>query len=141
MPNNFLTIYEENDELCFNNHPVKICNYTLYMKEVKTKLIERCIALSHRLTKAFLSQNIESYTQSEISSLKAIYFTLSNKKALTPDQCNILSTILKNGLKIFEILHNYDLHSDEQSNKKGHLKNFMFIFAQIYDPVNFRDIF
>jgi hypothetical protein len=39
-------------------------------------------------------------------------------------------------------LHDYDLHSsDEQTNKRGHLKNFMLIFAQIYDPVNFRDIF
>lgn len=77
----------------------------------------------------------------EIASLKTIYFILSNKRALTADQCRILSTILKNGLKIFEILHIYDLHSDEQINKKGHLKNFMLIFAQIYDPVNFRDIF
>ena len=47
-----------------------------------------------------------------MASLKAIYFVLSNKKALTQDQCKVLSTILKNGLKIFEILHNYDLHSD-----------------------------
>ncbi len=53
-----------------------------------------------------------------------------------------MSCILKNGLRIFEILHDYDLHSsDEQTNKRGHLKNFMLIFAQIYDPVNFRDIF
>ncbi len=81
------------------------------------------------------------YSGVEVASLKAIYFILSNKKALTQDQCKILSTILKNGLKIFEILHSYDLHSDDQTNKKGHLKNFMLIFAQIYDPVNFRDIF
>jgi len=65
----------------------------------------------------------------------------TTKKALTSEQCNILSTILKNGLKVFEILHNYDLHADDEANRKGHLKNFMLIFAQIYDPVNFRDIF
>jgi hypothetical protein len=111
------------------------------MKEVKTKLLEKCITLAHKITKTFLSQNIEMYNSVDVSSLKAIYFVLSNKKALTHDQCRILSTILKNGLKIFEILHNYDLHSDDQTNKKGHLKNFMLIFAQIYDPVNFRDIF
>ena len=81
------------------------------------------------------------YNNVEISALKSIYFVLSNKKALVQDQCKVLSTILRNGLKIFELLHNYDLHSDDQSNKKGHLKNFMLIFAQIYDPVNFRDIF
>lgn len=127
--------------MCFNSHPVKINNYTLYMKEVKTKLLEKCITLAHKITKTFLSQNIEMYSGVEVASLKAIYFILSNKKALTQDQCKILSTILKNGLKIFEILHNYDLHSDDQTNKKGHLKNFMLIFAQIYDPVNFRDIF
>lgn len=39
MQNRFLTIYEEDDELCFNSHPVKLNNYTLYMKEVKTKLL------------------------------------------------------------------------------------------------------
>lgn len=111
------------------------------MREIKIKLIERCITLSHRLTKTFLVQNLENYSQSEIQSLKTIYFSISAKKSLTQEQCSILSSILKNGLKIFEILHYYDLHSDEQSNKKGHLKNFMFIFAQVYDPVNFRDIF
>lgn len=141
IPNKFLTIYEEDDELCFNSHPVKQKNFTHYMREVKTKLIEKTINLTHKLTKAFLAQNIESYTAQQIQSLKTIYFGLSNKKALTQEQCAILSTILKNGLKIFEILHNYDLHADEQMNKKGHLKNFMLIFAQIYDPVNFRDIF
>jgi len=81
------------------------------------------------------------YTQFDINSLKTIYFILSNKRALTSDQCKVLASILKNGLRIFEILHLYDLHSDDQTNKKGHLKNFMLIFAQIYDPVNFRDIF
>jgi len=111
------------------------------MKEVKTKLLEKCITLAHKITKTFLSQNLDVYNPMEIASLKTIYFILSNKRALTADQCRILSTILKNGLKIFEILHDYDLHSDDQSNKKGHLKNFMLIFAQIYDPVNFRDIF
>ena len=141
VQNKFITIYEEEDELCFNSHPVKLNNYTLYMKEVKTKLLEKCITLAHKITKTFLSQNIEMYNSVEMSSLKAIYFVLSNKKALTHDQCRVLSTILRNGLKIFEILHNYDLHSDDQTNKKGHLKNFMLIFAQIYDPVNFRDIF
>ena len=48
---------------------------------------------------------------------------------------------MRRGLRIFELLHVYDMRSDEQVNKKGHLKNFMLIFAQIYDPVNFRDIF
>lgn len=113
----------------------------MYMKEVKTKLLEKCITLAHKITKTFLSQNIEMYNPMEIASLKTIYFILSNKRALTAEQCRILSTILRNGLRIFEILHVYDLHSDEQTNKKGHLKNFMLIFAQIYDPVNFRDIF
>ena len=111
------------------------------MKEVKTKLLEKCITLAHKITKTFLSQNIEVYNQMEMSSLKAIYFIISIKRALNAEQCRVLSTILKNGLKIFEILHSYDLHSDDQTNKKGHLKNFMLIFAQIYDPVNFRDIF
>ena len=41
IPNKFLTIYEEEDELCFNSHPVKTTNFTHYMKEVKTKLIEK----------------------------------------------------------------------------------------------------
>lgn len=142
VPTKFLTIYEEDDELCFNSHPVKTSNFTHYMRDVKTKLIEKCILLSHRLTKTFLTHNIESYTQQEINSLRAIYFVLSNKtKPLTQEQCSILSAILKHGLKIFEILHNYELHSDDQNNKKGNLKNFMLIFAQIYDPVNFRNIF
>lgn len=48
----------------------------------------------------------------EIASLKTIYFILSNKRALTPEQCRILSVILREGLKIFELLHVYDLHSD-----------------------------
>lgn len=116
-------------------------NYTFYMKEVKTKLLEKFIALSQKITKIFLNHNLESYNTAEINMLKAIYFNISNKKSLKPDQCSILANILKNGLRIFEILHIYDLHSDEQTSKKGHLKNFMMIFAQIYDPVNFRDIF
>lgn len=32
IPNKFLTIYEEDDELCFNSHPVKTTNFTHYMK-------------------------------------------------------------------------------------------------------------
>jgi hypothetical protein len=111
------------------------------MKEVKTKLLEKCITLSSKITRTFLIQNLEQYSQMEHNSLKSIYYVVTSKKSLTSDQCKILSTILKNGLKIFEILHNYDIHSDEQTNKRGHLKNFMLIFAQIYDPVNFRDIF
>ena len=101
VPNKFLTIYEEDDELCFNSHPVKTNNFTQYMKEVKTKLIDKCIQLSHKLTKTFLFQNMESYTQAEAQSLKTIYFSLTNKKFLNAEQCSILSTILKNGLKIF----------------------------------------
>lgn len=58
VQNKFITIYEEEDELCFNSHPVKLNNYTLYMKEVKTKLLEKCITLAHKITKTFLSQNI-----------------------------------------------------------------------------------
>lgn len=73
----------------------------MYMREVKTKLLEKCITLAHKITKIFLSQNIEVYNAMEIASLKTIYFILSNKRALTADQCRILSTILKNGLKIF----------------------------------------
>lgn len=86
-------------------------------------------------------QNLESYSPMELAGLKQIYYVVQAKRNLTADQCKILSLILKNGLKIFELLHNYDLHSDDQTNKKGHLKHFMLIFAQIYDPVNFRDIF
>ena len=39
MQNKFITIYEEEDELCFNSHPVKLSNFPLYLKEVKTKLL------------------------------------------------------------------------------------------------------
>lgn len=73
----------------------------MYMKEVKTKLLEKCITLAHKITKTFLSQNIEMYNPMEIASLKTIYFILSNKRALTGEQCKILSTILRNGLRIF----------------------------------------
>ena len=82
------------------------------MKEVKTKLLEKCITLSSKITKTFLIQNLDQYTQMEYNSLKSIYYVVASKKSLTSDQCKILSTILKNGLKIFEILHNYDIHSD-----------------------------
>ena len=112
------------------------------MKEVKTKLIEKCINLSNKITKAFIIHNPETYSHAELQALKSIYYVVQGKKSLTSDQCKILSCILKNGLRIFEILHNYDIHSSEElTNKRGHLKNFMLIFAQIYDPVNFRDIF
>lgn len=76
-------------------------NYTMYMREVKTKLLEKCITLAHKITKTFLSQNLELYNPVEIASLKTIYFILSNKRALTSEQCRILSTILRNGLRIF----------------------------------------
>ncbi len=113
MQNRFLTIYEEDDELCFNSHPVKLSNYTLYMKEVKTKLLEKCIILANKITKTFLTQNPDTYSPVEMQSLKSIYYVVSNKRNLTSDQCKILSCILKNGLKIFEVLHNYDLHSSD----------------------------
>lgn len=83
VQNKFITIYEEEDELCFNSHPVRLSNYTMYMREVKTKLLEKCITLAHKITKTFLSQNLEVYNPMEIASLKTIYFILSNKRALT----------------------------------------------------------
>lgn len=52
-----------------------------------------------------------------------------------------MSKLLQNGLKVFEILHDYNFHQEDPHKKgQGHLKTFMTIFAQIYDPINFRDI-
>lgn len=71
------------------------------MKEVKTKLIEKCINLSNKITKAFIIHNPETYSHAELQALKSIYYVVQGKKSLTSDQCKILSCILKNGLRIF----------------------------------------
>ena len=74
--------------------------------------------------------------------LKSVYYysPIQPKKVLTAEQCTILGSLLLNGLRVFEQLHDYDFHTDE-ANKKVHLRSFMLIFAHIYDPINFRDIF
>lgn len=69
-----------------------------------------------------------------------MYYYTPVKRTLSEEQCSIMSTLLRNGLKVFETLHDYNFHQ-EDPHKKGHLKSFMTIFAQIYDPINFRDIF
>ena len=71
------------------------------MKEIKTKLLERFINLSQKITKIFLNLNIEAYSPQEINNLKAIYYSVSSKKSLKGEQCAILSKILKHGLRIF----------------------------------------
>lgn len=98
--------------------------------------------MCHRITEIFISQNLNQHSSIQMNLLKSVYYysPIQPKKVLTAEQCTILGSLLLNGLRVFEQLHDYDFHTDE-ANKKVHLRSFMLIFAHIYDPINFRDIF
>ena len=117
--------------MALNSHPIKPNNYYSYMKDVKNKILEKCISLCHRITDIFINQNLSQHNQTQMNLLKSVYYysPLHPKKVLDENQCQILGQLLYNGLKVFEQLHDYDFHQDEV-NKKIHLRNFMLIFAQ-----------
>lgn len=110
------------------------------MKDAKVKVIDKCIVVATKVVEIFINQNTQQHGANDHALMKSVYFYNLNKKVLTEEQCTIMATLLRNGLMVFETLHDYDFHQDD-AHKKGHLKSFKAIFAQIYDPINFRDIF
>lgn len=66
----------------------------------------------------------------------------SQQIVLNEDQCRILSKIQRNGLQVFEYFHDFGIHADDMNPrcKKVNLSTFMSIYAQIFHPINFKDI-
>lgn len=112
--NKFLSIFEEEEELTLNSCPIKPNNAYNYIKDVKNKILEKCIGLCHRITEIFISQNLNQHSPIQMNLLKSVYYfsPIQPKKVLTSEQCTILGNLLLNGLKVFEQLHDYDFHAD-----------------------------
>lgn len=94
-------IYEEEEELCFNSHPIKLSNYYNYMKDAKMKVVDKCITVANKLVEIFIHQNLEQHSQADAALIKSVFFYTHTKKKLTEEQCDIMSKLLQNGLKVF----------------------------------------
>ncbi len=78
-----------------------------------------------------------SFMQAHLKSM--YYYNGNTRKVLSSEQCDSLSRILREGLEIFEFFHDNGYHI-EPDLKKGCFRNFMVIYSEIHDPINFRDI-
>lgn len=76
---------------------------------------------------------------------KAPQFVLAsneNKPYLSNLQCHYMSKIMKNGLMIFDELHDHQRnHFDILDYKKKTIPQFMQFFIQFQDPINFKNVF
>jgi hypothetical protein len=101
VQNKFLMIYEEEEELSFNSHPIKISNYYNYMKDAKVKVVDKCIVVATKVVEIFINQNTQQHGPNDQALIKSVYFYSPSKKMLTEEQCTIMATLLRNGLKVF----------------------------------------
>jgi predicted nucleic-acid-binding protein len=80
------------------------------MKDAKVKVVDKCIIVATKVVEILINQNSYQHNPSESLLIKTVYYYSHNKKILTEEQCSIMSTLLKNGLKVFETLHDYNFH-------------------------------
>jgi predicted nucleic-acid-binding protein len=80
------------------------------MKDAKVKVVDKCITVANKVVEIFINQNSYQHSPSESILIKTVYYYTPNKKILSEEQCSIMSTLLKNGLKVFETLHDYNFH-------------------------------
>ncbi|CAD8122370.1 unnamed protein product [Paramecium sonneborni] len=146
-------VYTYDDEEEFQINSISISTYYQYVefaKDLKSKIFDQLNDILSKLLVFVTNTNKEivnkqksrpNYTIPQRNSpLNQI--TSENRPYLSNLQCHYMSKIMKNGLMIFDELHDHQRnHFDILDYKKKTIIQFMQFFIQFQDPINFKNIF
>lgn len=140
-PQRMVNIWEEDDDLILNGISIKEDSYSSYIKETKAKIVDKLMTLVKTITTLLLQWSTSVHSPQMLNNLKNLHFYqgTATRKVLSEEQCESLSNIFREGLLIFEFFHDNEYHF-EPDLKKGCFRNFMMLYSEINDPINFRDI-
>ncbi|CAD8209393.1 unnamed protein product [Paramecium pentaurelia] len=146
-------VYTYDDEEEYQINSLSISTHTQYVefaKDLKSKVFDQLNDILQKLLIFVTSTNKEiinkqknrtNYTMpTRITPF--IQVISDNKPYLSNLQCHYMSKILKNGLMIFDELHDHQRnHFEILDYKKKTISQFMQFFIQFQDPINFKNIF
>ena len=121
-----MQIYEDQEELLANSWNINHNTATEFLKDIKDLIIPSLLE-SIKIIVA-LNSNNPPYTMS-MGMNKQIM-------KLSDEECALLGKLLKYGLSLIDLLHNYKTHQED----KEKIATFLNIFISL-DPKNIKDIF
>ncbi|CAD8200746.1 unnamed protein product [Paramecium pentaurelia] len=146
-------VYTYDDEEEYQVNSISINSYSQFVefaKEVKSKIFDQLNEILQKLLHFVTTTNKEivmkyknrpNYQFSQRLTPLAQAST-ENKPYLSNLQCHYMSKIMKNGLMIFDELHDHQRnHFEILDYKKKTIPLFMQFFIQFQDPINFKNIF
>ncbi|CAK62836.1 unnamed protein product (macronuclear) [Paramecium tetraurelia] len=146
-------VYTYDDEEEYQVNSLSITTYSQYVefaKELKSKVFDQLNDILSKLLAFVTSTNKEivnrlktKITYNMPSKLPPFFQgTGDGKPYLSNLQCHYMSKIMKNGLMIFDELHDHQRnHFEILDYKKKTIPQFMQFFIQFQDPINFKNVF
>ncbi|CAK63963.1 unnamed protein product (macronuclear) [Paramecium tetraurelia] len=146
-------VYTYDDEEEYQVNSISINSYSQfieYAKEVKSKIFDQLndilqkllnfVALTNKEIVAKYKNRQNGQNSQRLAPL--IQATNESRPYLSNLQCHYMSKIMKNGLIIFDELHDHQRnHFEILDYKKKTIPQFMQFFIQFQDPINFKNIF